>query len=79
MDSTNQQRFIRRPEVERRSGLKRERIRQLEKLGQFPRRIPISPTCNVWVEAEIDQWIADRIYASRQSGHVAEGNNADPK
>lgn len=65
MVSNNPIRLIDRLEVERRVSLKRERIRQLEVLGKFPRRIPLSQRRNVWIESEIDRWIADRISAAR--------------
>lgn len=61
----NPPRFIDRLEVERRVRFKRERIRQLEVLGKFPRRIRLSQRRNVWIESEIDQWIADRIRDGR--------------
>jgi prophage regulatory protein len=66
-----QNRFIDRSEVERRVSLRRERIRQLETLGKFPRRIRLSARRNVWVESEIDQWIADRIADARTGGDHA--------
>ena len=66
-------RFLDRAEVERRVCLRRERIRQLEMLGQFPRRIPLSKHRNVWVESEIDQWIADRIAKAREGGNHGQG------
>lgn len=62
---TTKHRFIDRMEVERRVSLRRERIRQLEVLGKFPRRIRLSQRRNVWIESEIDQWIADRIADGR--------------
>lgn len=65
MEAKPQPRFIDRLEVERRVRFKRERIRQLEVLGRFPRRIRLSQRRNVWIESEIDQWIADRIADGR--------------
>ena len=60
-----QSRFIDRAEVERRVCLRRERIRQLEVLGRFPRRVRLSTRKNVWVESEINQWLAARIAEGR--------------
>ena len=58
-------RFIERREVERRVSLKRERIRQLEGLDRFPKRIALSSRRNVWVESEIESWLAARIAEAR--------------
>lgn len=66
MAPNTQTRLIERREVERRTGFKRERIRQLEKLQKFPQRIALSVRRNVWVESEIDAWIAARIADARK-------------
>jgi len=58
-------RLIERREVERRVGFRRERIRQLELAGKFPRRIPMSARRNLWIESEIEDWIRDHIAAAR--------------
>ena len=58
-------RLIERREVERRVGYRRERIRQLELAGKFPRRIPMSARRNLWIESEIDDWIREHIAAVR--------------
>lgn len=58
-------RFIPLVRVEEKVSLRRERIRQLEKLQKFPKRIALSSRKNVWVESEIDAWIAARIAESR--------------
>ena len=71
MTTATNTRFIDRNQVEHRVSLKRERIRQLETLGKFPRRIRLSARRNVWVESEIDQWIADRIADARTGGNHA--------
>lgn len=51
--------------IERRVGYRRERIRQLELAGKFPRRIPMSARRNLWIESEIDDWIREHIAAVR--------------
>jgi prophage regulatory protein len=58
-------RILRKPEVESRVGLKRERIAQLEREGRFPKRIKISDRASGWVESEIEAWIASRVAMSR--------------
>lgn len=42
---------------------KRRRLGDLERLGQFPRRVPIGPRHVAWVEQEIDDWVEARINA----------------
>jgi predicted DNA-binding transcriptional regulator AlpA len=37
----------------------------MEKQGNFPRRIALGPNRTVWLAAEIDQWMHERIAASR--------------
>lgn len=61
-------RFLVRREVEHKTGLRRERIRQLEKLGQFPRRIALSSRKNVWLESEVVNWVAAKVADSRKEG-----------
>jgi predicted DNA-binding transcriptional regulator AlpA len=36
-------------------------LRLLEKQKKFPQRVRISPLRHAWVEAEVIQWIADRV------------------
>lgn len=43
--------------------LSRVQIWRLYSANRFPRPIPISTNRVAWSEAEIDQWIADRIAA----------------
>ena len=64
----NSNRLIRRPEVERRVGLKRTAIYDWIKCGKFPRPVRLSSTAVAWVEAEIDKWIEDRISEDRAVG-----------
>jgi prophage regulatory protein len=51
-------RLIRLPEVIARVGLKRSSIYQRMSDGRFPRGRSLGQKCTVWVEAEIDAWIA---------------------
>lgn len=53
-------------------GLGRERIRQLEVAGQFPRRFTIAPNGRAigWLAAEIERWIAERA-AQREHKEAA--------
>ena len=60
-------RLLRLPSVEDRTGLRHSQIHALERRGQFPARVNISTRAAGWLEHEIDQWIADRVTASRGS------------
>ncbi|NOE32176.1 AlpA family phage regulatory protein [Ruegeria sp. HKCCD7318] len=48
----------------------KEHLRRLETDGLFPERVPLSAARVAWVEAEIIQWINDRI--STRSGRLGE-------
>lgn len=54
-------RLLRIKEVADRSGLSKSTIYDVSRVGGFPRPVKLSPTMSAWVEAEVDQWIADRI------------------
>lgn len=51
-------RLIRLPEVIARVGLKRSSIYQRMTEGRFPKSRSLGPRCAVWIESEIDSWIA---------------------
>jgi len=51
-------RLIRLPEVMARVGLKRSSIYQRMTEGRFPKSRSLGPRCAVWIESEIDSWIA---------------------
>lgn len=53
-------RTIRRPEVLKKTGLSRTSIYMMERAGQFPRSFLLTPRCAVWVEEEIEAWLAKR-------------------
>ena len=46
----------------------RMHIDRLEKAGEFPKRVQLSPNRVAWVESEIDDWIAQRIAARDATG-----------
>lgn len=58
--------LIRRPEVERRTGLKRSHIYAMMKAGAFPQAVPLGARAVAWVDEEISAWIAGRIKAARK-------------
>jgi prophage regulatory protein len=52
-------RFLRRPEVEARTGLKRSTIYARITAGTFPRFYKLGGRASGWAEDEIEQWIAN--------------------
>jgi prophage regulatory protein len=51
-------RLIRLPEVIARVGIKRSMIYRLMGEDRFPRSRSLGPKCAVWVESEINDWVA---------------------
>jgi prophage regulatory protein len=57
------ERFLRRPEVERVTGLGRSTIYDKMEKGEFPKPVPLSGGAVGWLESEIADWQAERIAA----------------
>lgn len=55
------QRLIRRKEVEAKTGLGASSLYAMMKKGEFPLCLSLSERRVAWIESEVDQWIADRI------------------
>jgi prophage regulatory protein len=55
-----QKTLLRRPDVERRTGLSRSTIYARMAAGKFPQAVSLGRAV-AWVEAEIDAWIEERI------------------
>lgn len=60
-------RFLRRPEVERKVGMKSSAIYHGMQKGEFPKCVRIAPRCVVWLESEVEQWMCERYAAARQA------------
>ena len=58
-------RFLRLPEVQARTGLSRGMIYVRLDQGRFPRPVSLGARAVGWIEAEVDEWIRERIEASR--------------
>lgn len=58
-------RILRRKQVEARIGLSRSTIYDGINAGTFPKPISLGTQSVGWIEAEIDQWIRERIAVSR--------------
>lgn len=57
--------ILRMPQVKARVGLCSVEIYRRIKAGRFPAPIKLDGRASGWLSNEIDQWIADRIAASR--------------
>jgi len=60
-----QQQFSRLTDLTKRFGMSGSSFWGFVKNGTFPAPVKLSPNCTAWVTAEVDQWAADRITASR--------------
>ena len=58
-------RFLRLTEVQARTGLSRSTIYVRLEQGHFPRPVELDARAVGWVEAEVDEWIRERIAVSR--------------
>ena len=58
-------RLIRVGEVLSQTGVTRTHLYRLMAAGKFPRSIKVTEGTSAWIESEIQQWVADRIAASR--------------
>jgi prophage regulatory protein len=57
--------LIRRRAVEARTGLKRSAIYAHLSDGNFPKPVKIGERMVAWIESEVDEWVSNRIAASR--------------
>ena len=64
-ETRRQVRFLRLPEVLVRTGLSRSTIYVRLDQGCFPRPVSLGARAVGWIEAEVDEWMRDRIAASR--------------
>ena len=64
-ETRRQVRFLRLPEVLARTGLSRSTIYVRLDQGRFPRPVSLGARAVGWIEAEVDEWIRDRIDESR--------------
>jgi prophage regulatory protein len=58
-------------QLEPRKGINysRDHLRRKCAAGEFPKPVPVSDRRIAWIEAEVDQWLADRAAArNAQSG-----------
>jgi len=60
-----QQQLLRLPQVKATTGLSKSTIYARIAEGTFPKQIPLGPRLVVWVESDIQHWIAEQVSASR--------------
>ena len=56
-----QRNIIRKPEVEKRTGLSPSHTWRLEQRGDFPARVKLGPMAVGWYEDEVDDWVNSRL------------------
>ena len=57
--------LLRLPQVKSITGLSKSTIYSRIAEGTFPKQIPIGPRLVVWVESDIQHWIAEQVAAAR--------------
>ena len=62
--------FLRRPDVERRTGLARSTLYDKMETGEFPKPVRLSGRCVAWLESEVIAWQEKQI-AGRDLGKAA--------
>lgn len=67
----NQPRLLRRPEVQRLTGLSRTGLYDRIRRDEFPAPVSLGGSAVAWVESEVSAWIQARIEASRTTGKAA--------
>lgn len=60
--------IMRRPEVESTTGLSRSSIYSKMETGTFPKPIKLSERSVGWIEQEVQEWLKNRISATREGG-----------
>jgi prophage regulatory protein len=60
-----QHKLLRLPQVKATTGLSKSSIYARISEGTFPKQIPLGPRLVVWVESDIQNWIAEQVSAAR--------------
>jgi prophage regulatory protein len=60
-------RLLKLAEVEELTALKKTTVYMLMKRDEFPRCVQVTSKAVAWVEAEVLQWVQDRIAAARNN------------
>lgn len=67
-NTTKRERFIKIDEVSRLTSLSDSTIYRKMNAGEFPQNISIGTNSKVWLESEIQDWIAAQIQKNRTNG-----------
>ena len=68
--STLNQKLLRLPQVKQTTGLSKSTIYARISEGTFPKQIPIGPRLVVWLESDIQNWIAEQVSAATGQNHL---------
>lgn len=68
MDSQKNIVMLKRKQVEGMTGLSRSSIYALMDKSRFPRAIKLSERSVGWLESEIQEWLKNRVSATREGG-----------
>ena len=60
-----QHKLLRLPQVKASTGLSKSTIYARIAEGTFPKQIPLGPRLVVWVESDIQKWIAEQVSEAR--------------
>jgi prophage regulatory protein len=63
--NNSQHKLLRLPQVKASTGLSKSTIYTRIADGTFPKQIPLGPRLVVWVESDIQNWIAEQVSAAR--------------
>ncbi len=63
---TDDDRFLRLPDVERMTGLRKSTIYEMIARREFPDRHSVGPKIVIWLESEVRRWMADRLAEARK-------------
>ncbi|OTG79378.1 hypothetical protein B9T31_17015 [Acinetobacter sp. ANC 4558] len=69
---TENNRLIRRKEVQEKTGLGASSIYAMMKTGDFPQCLNLSERRVAWIESDIDKWIAERVANHRAISAILE-------
>ena len=69
---TENNRLIRRTEVQNKTGLGASSIYAMMKQGKFPQCMNLSERRVAWIESDVDQWIAERVANHRATNAILE-------
>ena len=58
--------FLRRPKVEKRTGLSRSTIYLRIKNGTFPKPVKLGERSVGWIESEVDEWLESRVQSRNE-------------